>query len=48
MLLYGWENWTLIKEHETKNDRAETKFFFMSVAGYIFYDHGTNEEIRGE
>jgi hypothetical protein len=45
MLLYGCENWTLIKEHRRRNDRAETKFVPL-VAGYTLYDHGTNEEVR--
>jgi len=30
---------------KSRNDRAETKFV-PSVAGYILYDHGTNEEVR--
>jgi hypothetical protein len=47
VLLYGCEEWTLMKEHKRRNDRAETKFL-PSVAGYTSYGHGTNEEKREE
>jgi len=42
---YGCENWTLLKQHERRPERAEMEVF-MSTGGHTLYYHKTNGEIR--
>ena len=39
------ENWTSLKQHERRTERAEMEVF-MSTAGYALYYYKTNGEIR--
>jgi len=40
---YRCENWTLLKQHERRTERADMEVF-MSTAGYTWYYHKTNRE----
>jgi hypothetical protein len=46
-LLYGCENWVLLKQHERRTEAAEMKFL-ISVAGHTMCDYKTNEEMGKE
>ena len=45
--LYGSENWTLTASQRQRIEAAETKLP-RPLAGYILYDHKTNDYIRRE
>ena len=45
--LYGSENWTLTALHRRRIEAAEMKLL-KPLAGYILYDHKTNDYIRRE
>ena len=45
--LYGSENWTLTALQSRKIEEAEMKLL-RPLAGYILYDHKTNDYIRRE
>ena len=45
MFQYGCENWTLLKQHERRTERAKMEVY-MSIAGYTLYYHKTNGETR--
>ena len=46
-LLYGSENWTQTVSKRRRIEAAEMKLL-RPLAGYILYDHKTNDYIRSE
>jgi len=47
IFLYGSENWTLTALQRRRIEAAEMKLLRL-LAGYILYDHKTNDNIRRE
>ena len=47
-LIYGSENWTLMKGQASRIQAAEMRWFLRHMAGYTLPDHRRNTDIRQE